>query len=117
MERKSIMKKFFHVLAVASVASMTLASMQVPAEARSPGYCKSYARQQANRRAGARDVVGGAIGGAVVGGLIGAVVGGHHAVGRGALIGAGVGGVSGGVVGSDRWHRIYNAAYADCRSW
>ena len=68
-------------------------------------------------KAGAGDVLVGTAVGAGLGALTGALVGGKKSVRTGAIIG-GVGGtVVGGVETNKKWRRVYDRAYAECRSW
>jgi uncharacterized protein YcfJ len=80
-------------------------------------YCKSYARKEANRRTGMQRVAGGAAAGAVLGGVLGAIVDGGRGLVRGAAVGAVGGTVVGGVRTNKKWRRVYDQAYARCRSW
>lgn len=105
------------MVVAALVAFMALGAIATPSEARSRAYCAAYARDVANHRAGVPQVLGGAVGGAIAGGLLGAVIGGHHSVQTGLIAGGVTGGVLGGAYASDRWHRIYNNAYANCRAY
>jgi hypothetical protein len=77
-------------------------------------YCSRYAHDIADANARPADVVGGTIGGALTGAVIGGIIDGGKGAGRGALIG-GVGGTVLGAAGTtDRWHRVYQGAYAEC---
>lgn len=97
--------------------SFTAPIASTPGVAASVSYCKNYARKQANKRTGAGDVLVGTAVGAGLGALTGAIVGGKKSVRTGAIIG-GVGGtVVGGVETNKKWRRIYDRAYAECRSW
>ncbi|MGH6853961.1 MAG: YMGG-like glycine zipper-containing protein [Aestuariivirga sp.] len=88
-----------------------------PSFALSKRYCHDYARKVANRKANVGNVLVGTAIGAGTGALVGALVGGRRSVGRGAIIG-GVGGtVVGGVHTNEKWRRVYNRTYAECRQW
>jgi hypothetical protein len=100
----------------AALAVIVAISGASPSFALSKGYCRAYARDVANHRANVGNVLLGTAVGAGLGALGGAIVGGHHAVGTGALIGGGAGTVVGGVRTNDKWHRVYDRAYADCRA-
>src|SRR5260221_7639311 len=110
-------KKFLVKLVATGLSAMlALAGTVTSGEAHSVGYCKNYARNAADHYANPGTVVAGTILGAATGALLGAAIGGHNSVGKGALIG-GVGGtVAGGVYTGDKWHHVYNNAYADCRA-
>jgi hypothetical protein len=104
------------LVATGLTGMLALGAIVTSADAHGVSYCKNYARNTADHYANPGTVVAGTILGAATGALFGAAVGGHHAVGTGALIG-GVGGtVAGGVYTGDKWHRVYNRAYADCRA-
>ena len=105
------------ILAAATVALLAFGTFASPSQAHSRAYCDAYARDVASRYAGGQQVLGGAVGGAIAGGLLGAVIGGHHSVQTG-LIAGGIGGtVIGGAYANKKWHKVYNRAYADCRSY
>lgn len=110
------MTKFGMKSLVAALAVIfTVSAAPDPGFALSKGYCEAYARKVANRKANAGNVLAGTVGGALTGALVGAVIGGKHAVRDGAIIG-GVGGtVVGGAHTSDKWRRVYNQTYAECR--
>jgi len=98
---------------IAAIVSAGLLSQDASAASRSV-YCSRYAHDVADSNARPADVVGGTIGGALTGALIGGVIDGGRGAGRGAIIG-GVGGTVLGAAGtSDRWHRVYQGAYAEC---
>ena len=111
------MVKFARTAGAAVVAALlALSATAPPGFAHSKQYCRSYANDVANNNANAGNVVAGTVLGAATGALLGAAIGGHNSVGKGALIG-GVGGtVAGGVYTGDKWHRVYNDAYARCRA-
>lgn len=96
------------------LAASTMIATVIPAEARSRGYCDSYARDYANRKAGGKQILGGTALGAGAGALAGAVIPGLS-VGEGALVGGGVGLVGGGINANKKWKKYYRRAYNDCR--
>lgn len=105
------------ILATATIALLAFGTLTSPSQARSRAYCDAYARDVASQYAGGQQILGGAVGGAIAGGLLGAVIGGHHSVQTGAIVG-GIGGtVVGGAYANKKWHKVYNRAYADCRSY
>lgn len=105
------------IITAATIALMAFGTFASPSQARSRAYCDAYARDVASRYAGGQQILGGAVGGAIAGGLLGAVIGGRHSVETGAIVG-GVGGtVVGGAYANKKWRKVYNRAYADCRSY
>lgn len=108
--------KSLRILTCASLVAAAISSLSIgqASAASRNAYCSRFAHDQADSVARPADVVGGTIGGALTGALLGGIIDGGKGAGRGAVIG-GVGGTVLGAAGtSDRWHRTYQAAYADC---
>ena len=111
------MKKFaVKSLSTLVAAMIAVSGMAVPGMAGGRQACDAYARHVANHRANGGNVLMGTLLGIGAGALVGSIVGGHHAVQNGMILG-GVGGtVAGGISTSDKWHRVYQRAYAECRA-
>jgi uncharacterized protein YcfJ len=95
---------------------LAVSAMTAPGFALGKQYCRDYATRVAGRKANAGDVLAGTAMGVIGGALLGAAIDGGKGARTGALLGGAGGTVAGGIHTSDRWRRIYNRAYADCRA-
>lgn len=105
------------LLAVLAVFIFAAGAAEPVLAKKSKSYCQDYARRQANRYANPANIVGGAALGAGAGAITGGIINGGKGAGVGAIIGGLGGAAVSGITTDQRWRRVYDRAYADCRSW